>query len=136
MARTKKTTKKSVPALYSHTARSVATSSPELWSPRMNVWTPRISKRGTPIKVTACPQGTHKAPGWKDIKDSRKFCLKDCHDWNPPMVRGTHGRCARPKTEWMKGLLGYYQSKKALNPDYKYSQAMVDFKPIYHSQQH
>lgn len=78
-----------------------------------------------------CSKGFHLAPGYAKIRSPKKFCVKDCGDWSPPRVRVDKGRCVRPKSAWLIGLLDFYQRKKASNPSYKYSQAMMEFGKIY-----
>lgn len=84
----------------------------------------------------ACPKGSHTARSYNNIRNTDDWCVKDCDNpiWKKVTKHVTKqakkgGRCVGVKTQYMKHLLEFYRSKKAHNSDYKYSQAMVDFKP-------
>lgn len=85
------------------------------------------------LKSGKCPKHFHVD---KARKDSDTMCVQDCTYRSPPMVRnhkkGKEGKCLRPKSDWLKGLLEYYKTNRARRgADFSYGSAMKEFKLIY-----
>lgn len=110
--------------------------SPSVWSPRPEgKRLPGKTKDGRKRRISRpCKAGFHTAKGYSSIKNPREWCAKDCYDWNPPRVRDEQGKCSRPKTEWMKGLLNFYHIRHKANPRYKFSEAMIEYRVQYNKE--